>query len=275
MATYDDIINDLKETTMIFYRFQGSNSFEYFNIKNNRFETDNNNYVYFSRTKKHHYYFTVKRLRQLINIDVLKDTDYVISNKTLNDKESFKYISNLIINSLNIKNLNSISLACDKSYYMLLKENSINSMSKVTPHLIERVDRRLYGGGYGVEGYWLDLLEDLTFFTAYTRISVNDILTLLDSMRRNGKLVSPYLISDILENKLRKYKIKDNLYNDFHKYNIMNDLENIYDERMFLENSHLSSNPRETIREILKSYQDNREKVLRFVDDKYHNYQKF
>ena len=40
MTTYKRIIDTLikEEKTNEFYRFQGSNSFEYFNIKSNRFD---------------------------------------------------------------------------------------------------------------------------------------------------------------------------------------------------------------------------------------------
>lgn len=186
MTTYKRIIDTLikEEKANEFYRFQGSSSFEYFNIKSNRFD-DSKHYIYFSRTKNHHYYFTIRRIRQLLNKVVLNNTLYNISNKELENEESFKNITNIVLNQENLKGLKSISLVCDNTYYQLLKENSIYNMTKKdSPYLIERVDRKIYGGGYGVSSAWLDLLNDLTLFSSYVRITSIDILNILKNMRR-------------------------------------------------------------------------------------------
>ena len=52
MTTYKKIIDTLikEEIATEFYRFQGSNSFEYFNIKSNKFD-DSKHYIYFSGTR--------------------------------------------------------------------------------------------------------------------------------------------------------------------------------------------------------------------------------
>ena len=145
-------------------------------------------------------------------------------------------------------------------------------VKKQSPYLIERVDRKLYGGGYGVSNAWLDLLNDLTLFSSCIRITSIDILNILKNMRREKKLASPYLISNILDTKERTYRMSDNLYNDFHKYNIMNDLETIYEQKMYFEDSSFGRNPSTNIRDILTSYQKTREKILRLADNSYHKY---
>ena len=141
MTAYEEIINNLKDikTVVEFYRFQGANSFEYYNIKSNHFDNDSNHYVYFSITENHHYYFTVRRIRQLINTLILRNSPYNISNKCLKDDRAFHYIENLVINSDSLRKLNSIALVCDSIYYELLKENSIYNIKKRTPNLIERL----------------------------------------------------------------------------------------------------------------------------------------
>lgn len=274
MSTYNRIIDDLikEEKATEFYRFQGSNSFEYFNIKSNKFD-DSNHYIYFSRTKNHHYYFAIRRIRQLLNKVVLNNTPYNISNKELENEESFKKITNIVLNKENLKSLKSISLIIDNTYCQLLKANSVyNMLKKNSPYLIERVDRKIYGGGYGISNAWLDLLNDLTLFSSYIRITSIDILNILKNMRREKKLASPYLISNILDAKERNYRISDNLYNDFHKYNIMNDLEIIYEYKLYFENSSFASNPSKNIKDILTNYQKNREKVLRLIEISHQKY---
>lgn len=269
MTTYNEITNLLlQEAAREFYRFQGHNSFECYDIRNNRFNNGKNHYVYFSKSIDHHYYFTVKRIRQLINAIVLNDTHYKISRKQLNDPISFNKIKNLIFNSEKVRNLNSISLVCDQVYYVLLKDNCINSYEKTIESGIERVDRKVFGGGYGLTGAWLDLFDDLTYFSSNIRISVDDILKILNKMRTSSMQTSPKLIKNILEQKPRTYKISTNLFNDFHKYNIMNDLERIYDENLFLSISQFGNKPSKTIKDVLSNYQKNRDKVLKLMDHK-------
>lgn len=270
MTTYNEIAKSLlNENAKEFYRFQGHNSFECYDIRNNRFNNEKNHYVYFSKSIDHHYYFTIKRIRQLINTIVLNDTHYKISRKQLKDPVSFNNIKSLVFNSEKVRNLNSISLVCDQKYYALLRENCINNMEKTKESGIERVDRRVFGGGYGITGTWLYLLDDLTYFSSSIRISVIDILKMLDIMHSSDMQTSPNLIKNILEQKSRTYKISANLFNDFHKYNIMNDLERIYDENLLLSTSQFGTNPSQTMKNVLITYQKNRDKVLILIDKKY------
>ena len=212
MTTYNQITQDLiKDGTKEFYRFQGHNSFECYDIRNNRFNNNDSHYVYVSSSKDHHYYFTVKRIKQLINTIVLNDTTYQITKKQITDNEKYKNIKKIIFNSDKVRHLNSISLVCDQIYYVLLKENCINSYEKTKDSGIERVDRKVFGGGYGVTDAWLDLFNDLTYFSSHLKISTVDVLNLLKKMRNKGVQANPILIKDTLETKQRNYIISPNL----------------------------------------------------------------
>ena len=271
MTTYNEIANQLvQEGKREYYRFQGHNSFDYFDIRKNRSVTDLDHYVYFSRTEDHHYYFTIRRIRQLLNAVVLRDTPYLLSRKQLRDDNSYRRIRDLVINSEKIRGLTSIKLVCDPHYNRFLQENSVSNHSKTINHGIERVDRRAYGGGYGVTGPWLDLWNDLTYFTSCARITAQDILDLVEEMRRGNSQSNPKLIKKTLNQKERTYRIAPNLYDDFHRYNIMDDLERIYEQGLYLPTSEFAQNPKETMRDILSSYQTTREKVLQKIDDRYH-----
>ena len=202
MTTYNEIANQLvQEGKREYYRFQGHNSFDYFDIRKNRFVTDLDHYVYFSRTEDHHYYFTIRRIRQLLNAVVLRDTPYLLSRKQLRDDNSYRRIRDLVINSEKIRGLTSIKLVCDPHYNRFLQENSVSNHSKTINHGIERVDRRAYGGGYGVTGPWLDLWNDLTYFTSCARITAQDILDLVEEMRRGNSQSNPKLIKKTLNQK--------------------------------------------------------------------------
>ena len=273
MTTYEKASTYLiSEGEKEFYRFQGHNSFDYFNIKTNKFDFWDNHYVYFSNNVSHHHYFVIKRIRQLLNVVVLSDTNYTISKKTLSDLKSYREICDIVANSLTLKNLNSISVTCDIEFFRLLSNNCVRNSDKNTRGLIERVDRRIYGGGYGVSDAWLDLLNDLVYFSSFARISTSDILFLLKNMRSKCKVSSPEIIKGVLSNKIRTYQISSHLYDDFHKYDIMDDLERIIDGEFYLPTSSLATDPSETIKTVLSSYQSKREKVLRLVDKHYRSY---
>ena len=273
VTTYEKIASSfVHDGKKEFYRFQGHNSFDYFIIKTNKFDSWSSHYVYFSGSVNHHYYFMLKRLKQLLNMVVLDDTSYMVSGKSLQDIDTYKKIRSIVADSCDLKNLNSISLVCDREFFGLISENSVRNSEKVKRGMVEKVDRRVYGGGYGVTDAWLDLFNDLAYFSSYSRITNNDILFLLREMRGSGKFSNPETIKSVLADKLKTFKIFEHLYDDFHKYDIMDDLERIIDGEFYLQTSGLANNPSETIKTVLSSYQSKREKVLRLVDKHYRSY---
>ena len=199
MTTYSEIARQLlEEDAKEYYRFQGHNSFDYFDIRNNRFK-NSDYYVYFSRGLYHHYYFTIRRIRQLLNTVILEGEDEMISRKTLSNPEKFGHIKSLVFNSDKIGELTSIKLVCDNNFDRLIRENCANNRNKPPYRGVERVDRKVYGGGYGVTGPWLDLMNHLTYFSSYSRITGDDIRRLLDEMHRGNRQTNPRLLQNILD----------------------------------------------------------------------------
>lgn len=272
MTTYSEISKELvRSGEKEFYRFQGHNSYDYYNLKTCSFDSPSDHYVYFSNTVNHHYYFTLKRIRQLLN-DILKGTPYTASGVALQSLETYQAVKNQVCNSDKISDLNSISLICDQNLSKLLAENSTKNQDKTQSKVIERVDRRVYGGGYGVTDAWLDLFKDLMYFSSHTRFTTRDLIELLKEIRNGYKNSKPNIVAKILVGKKRTCQISESLFDDFHKYAIMNDLERILDEGLYSPTSQLATNPKETTKEILTSYQEKREQVLRLVDKSYRRY---
>lgn len=178
MILYNDAILELKHVNCNqLYRFQGGNSFAFFDIKNNKFDFDRmDKYFYFSNSFSHHKYFSAKRLRQFINNIILADSSYSLCYRQLQDTRSYSHIRNLIINSDKVNGLYGIKLICDSIYYDLIRENCCYSNRKISSSAVERVDQRTYGGGYGVIGDWFSLLDILTIFSCYHRITRENIL---------------------------------------------------------------------------------------------------
>lgn len=269
MTLYNEAVLQLKHINCNqLYRFQGGNSFTFFDIKNNKFDFNSmDKYFYFSTSFSHHKYFSAKRLRQFINDIILSDSSYFLCNTQLQDIKSYNYIRNLVINSDKISGLYGIKLICDATYYDLIEENCCYSNRKISSSAVERVDQRTYGGGYGVTEDWFSLLNVLTIFSCYHRITRENILEFLANMRNNLDISSKDNANFLHYNGC--YRVNSRVYDDYAKYDIMNCLESIIDTKSCLPTSRLCINPKETIREVIGEYQKTREKVLKLLDDKY------
>ena len=126
MNLYDEVIIEIKKENLFkgLYRFQGTNSFEYFDIKTAKFiDTSKDNYIYISNSLDHHKYFALKRIRQLLNKVILQEKGLRISSKDLRDNNNYSTIKKLIFNSDKLQNMYSIRLICDNNIIKLMKEN--------------------------------------------------------------------------------------------------------------------------------------------------------
>jgi len=271
MNSYQKVINELYNCDLLdtLYRFQGGKSFECFDIKNNRFVAEQlGKYAYFSGNKYHHLYFSVRRIRQLINNIILKETNFSLCAKQLYNTDKYKYICKMIENSDKLESIYSIKLLADKNFVNLMKENSFRSDRKPNSDCIERVDRRVYSGGYGIKNEWLELLELTTFFTSYYKMSTDRILDVVNNMRKSGKINSIYNLISLLD---ESYNIKINsmIFNDFIKYEIVNLLEQIIENGLCNENSELYKSPTIVIKNTVNGFLNTREKTLKLVDENF------
>lgn len=269
MTLYKQTIQLLKNEDLVseLYRFQGARSYECFKLSKDKFlDNPDREYVYFSKSFDHHRYFIVKRTKQLLNEVVLRGTDYQINTTDLAGAQSYNRIKHIIINSDKLPNLSSIRLVCDKNYPILLKDNAVKQQKKQTKDIIERVDRRAYGGGYGVDKEWKDLLSYLTYFVTIQKIERKDVLQLLSNMRRTGRTNRKDNVT-FLENHTRQQTLLNPLVeSDFTKYKIMEALETILDRELCLERSELYQHPTKTIKQITSTYESNRQKILTIFD---------
>ena len=268
MSLYQKVIMDLKELNQVkeLYRFQGANSFDHFDFHTSRFDKIDG-YVYFSKSLEHHKYFTNKRIRQMLNKIVLKDTPYQISCHDLrDDQESLSQIKRLIINSDNLSEMYSIRLVCNPMISNLIADNCLFQQNKGYK-TIERVDRRVYGGGYGIASEWKELLTYLTYFNSYKEIDRKDILQLIVNMSRNGKVNNRENISFLLDDSSRyKVEVTPSFTNDFTKYQIRDCLERIVEQELCLPTSELSKDTNKTIKEVVSSYEKGKSKTLSLLD---------
>lgn len=273
MALYQEVIEELKKENQVteLYRFQGAKSFEYFDIRKASFdEKCIDHYAYFSSSVDHHKYFSIRRIRQLLNRIVLKDTPYQISSKDIRDSDTYPKIKNLVLNNEKLQDLYSIRLIVNNYYRELLKENCMRPEEKqIGKKSIERVDRRVYGGGYGIATEWKELLGYLTYFNASQKINRYDIINILEKMRQTGKINQKGNISFLLEQiDNYQFKLNPDLESDFTKYKIMNILEVIMEKELYIKNSTLGKYPSKTIKKVVNEYERGKRKVLEKMKDK-------
>lgn len=267
MSLYSNVVDSLNENdTIELYRFQGGYSSMQLSIRNQSIENSKKRYAYFSSSLNHHKYFMIKRIRQLLDEEVLKEENLSISFLSLINNEQYSQIRSLIINTDKLVDMYSTRLVCLKSVQDLLKENSYIQREKVTPNSIERVDRRIYGGGYGLSTHWRRLVDLLTYFKSSQRIDRQAILELISNMRRTGAITKKDNIN-FLVSKIEKYcfEINKQLESDFTKYEIIECLERIIENGDYNPNSNFGQKKSETIKQIVTDYESGKNKTLRLL----------
>lgn len=272
MALYKDVIRQLNDVECVkeLYRFQGGNSFKCFDYKKNIVNDNNSGYIYFSTSLDHHKYFTMKRLKQLLHDVALKDTKYRINSHNIFNDDSFNEIVRLILNCKNIES-QSFKLIYDSYFLKLLRQNAYNQETKSCSLAIERCDRKVYGGGYGIKDEWINLLQYLTFFSARKEINRNDLIEFLKNIRKTGKISQKDNLDFILKNYSSYiYTLNKDLINDFTKYDITNTLEMIIEKGLCVPSSDLSKSPTKTIKDIVNHYQKGKEMTLKLLENSEH-----
>ncbi len=262
MSLYRETCEDLDKEELIrnFYRFEGARTLS-------RINTSGSGYIYVSNSLDHHMYFTMRRLKQLIDKILFETEEIRFTSTNIRSSETYPKIKKLVINNGSIDPLYSYRICCPASFERHLRENSVrNTSPKDGKRKVERVDRRVYGGGYGLSDEWKELLYYLTYFTAVTKINRNDLLELLIKMRRSGKMTNKdHLLFITTDSERYSYKINQNVLSDFNKYNIINALESIVEKGLVVEGSSLAAFPKKTIREIVDDYERGKEKTLELI----------
>jgi len=252
-----------EEPTKEFYRFEGAKTCSRFDFNN----TQDNGYIYISSSLDHHMYFTMRRLKQMIHTSLLEEEDIPFVARTIRSSEDYPRIKDFILYGEAIDAVYSHRLVCPKIYGQLLKENCVRNTQPKEKRKVERVDRRVYGGGYGIAEEWRELLGYLTYFDATTKISRKDIIEIINQMRRTGKITNKDHMQEIITDLSRyHYRLNPNLLSDFNKYNILNAIETIAEKELVVQGSSLWDSPRKVEREVIEEYERGREKTLTLLD---------
>lgn len=243
------------------YRFQGGNSYPSFNIVGDDVKIDASKYTYFSKSYDHHRYFVAKRLKQLVGRIVFEEKGLTITSVRLANPDFYRKVQKEVIESPKIDGLESIEFVIDRNFLDLIEENfEYNHAKTKGSRIIERVDRRVYGGGYGIGEEWLRLFNSLTILYSKKVITRNDLLFMLNAIKcgRKSKLDSVSFLGEGTRNVI----INEEIYSSFTKYTIMQELEEILDKGLYKPDSELGKHPKVMVKKITDDYSRLRDKAL-------------
>lgn len=255
-----NILSD--EDVKVLYRFQGGNSYPSFEVTGSRVQTNNSTqYVYFSKSYDHHCYFVSKRLKQLVSRMVLENSGQSFNATNLANYEFYKRLQREISVSPKVDDLNSIRFMIEPSFLGLIESNyEFNHNKSKDSKFIERVDRRVYGGGYGLCEEWLKLFNTLTILYSIKAITRNDLLFMLNAMRCGNKTRTESVA--FLNEGPRNVIINEELYSSFTKYKIKEEFDEILDKKLYKGDSEFGKNHKVLIKKITDDYLKLRDKVL-------------
>ena len=167
-----------------------------------KFNPDENNYVYLSRTDRHHGYYIFNKVMDIIGENLQKaKADPQFSS--LNLPETFKIHSLFYDVNLNtIKDVQHffshylppqyvelVSLKYMNCFGDLLEECKVkNQIKRRSKNALPEVsDTSRYGGAYGLSDYWLELLKDCTVSSKTAKLSVDKFLDFIIDVAPDAK----------------------------------------------------------------------------------------
>lgn len=258
-----DIISSSNASML--YRFQGGNSYPSFNIKGDDYRIkENNQYTYFSKSIDHHKYFVSKRLRQIISKTILDDKGLVLSNRQLADVSFFKKVQADIASTDKLSCLESLRFLIANDFLELIEQNyEYNSAKTKNSRIIERVDRRVYGGGYGIGDDWLNLFNLLTISYSLKVITRDNLIYMLRAIRSGYK--SKLETVSFLDGSVNQVYINGSIYSDFTKFRITEVLESIIDKGLYKKESEFGKNPSQVIKRVNTNYIKLRDETLHSI----------
>ncbi|MCI8394885.1 MAG: hypothetical protein HFH86_05360 [Bacilli bacterium] len=272
MTLYEELyprLNNLES----FYRFEGYKSYQNY-IFNDPFANPLqtvNKYVYYSKTLKHHLYYTSKRIEQFLKNEILMEKD---RNLWVNmDIKKIKEIINQILNFQYRNTMSSIELKYCPIFQQLMSQNTVNNMreKETNQKYIECCDLTRAGGGYGLSEEWLLLLNYLTILYCYREINMEDVKTWFQIFRSNQLKYFPFKFPTIFleEKRNRKIVINHQLSNHFLKYDIMETMERLVDNHLVNPRSPFGKNPNKMIKETIFEFEKVRKRTLDTLEEIY------
>lgn len=271
MTIYETILNELNLEK--FYRFQGYLSHNYYNINGSLIKEINSesSYVYFSKNIKHHQYYLTRRIIQLIYREILENSKLQITPRLIEKLDNYQYILTCIRDYQELIPIYSVEIDFCPIFLKLIENNAIRNIRQKSKRKIELVDYKKNGGGYGFCDEWLNLLNNLTCFYRFKKITLEELILFVKQYRL-GILYENYqneiIFPESFWNKNIHIQVNPSIFNDFTKYNIIETIERLFDLSLIEPNSSLGKEPKKMIKKTVKEF----EQIRKLTKNKFEKY---
>ncbi len=224
------------------------------------FNPDSRQYVYFSRTDKHHVYYVFNKVFKIVAEEInrfdkasaiLPGHDKMSVNDFYNavNKSVLRDIREFLKDYVPSSSVELVSLSYLSSFYNFFVDCATSNKQKQTDHIPELSDTHFYGGAFGVNDAWLDLLKHCTTETSSSIIYLQDFFDYILQTQQNfssaRKTIRAYLMynpsfMEILENIRWRTQVNPDFYDKNNKNQIRSALTTIFDEGQYNPDKHLS-----------------------------------
>ena len=157
------------------------------------FNPDSKHYVYFSKTDEHHIYYIFNKVIKIIIDQLEQSNQEVISSKLKlpDDKilpyyfyssshtQVIKQVKDFFLNYLPENCVELVTLNYLNSFSDFFNRCSISNKIKRNSTLPETSDIKTFGGAYGINSSWLDLLKCCTVSTSQSKLYLDDFFTFM------------------------------------------------------------------------------------------------
>lgn len=164
------------------------------------FNPNEDQYIYFSKTNKHHVYYIYNKVISII-LDELKNSSHSQAYKKLRLPDNIppyyfysrihidiiKRVKDFFKNYLPPSTVELVTLNYLHAFSEFFLKCSINNKKKSVSHLPEVSDTQNFGGAYGVNSAWLNLLKACTISTKTASLNFDDFFSfILDNSYRGA-----------------------------------------------------------------------------------------
>lgn len=210
---------------------------------------DSQHFIYFSRSKNHHTYYLYSKVLKIIckEIDKIKKSSIASRISLPDDFRAFKYYSHL--NTEDIKILNNlftnyippqeielVTLKNLPAFYSLFEYCSTkNNQKNFGKNYPEISDTSTFGGAFGINDLWLELLKECSPISKVAKITVTDVLNELLTCKHlikvdNQRLKSVLNCNEALLHILEHIQYKNQINPDFLDKNAPNKIINLLEQ---------------------------------------------
>lgn len=222
------------------------------------FNPNSHQFIYFSPTDRHHCYYIFNKVLKIITDELAKaNRNPAFSKLNLpEDFRAFTYFSNTSVNIIkDVQNyfenyippkyVELVTLNYLNAFSAFFEDCSVRNVKKSFKDRCPEVsDTAVFGGAYGINDAWLDLLKASTLSTETTRLSVTEFLDfiMVNAYKTNVKRqqlkqvlnVNPHLF-EILEYVTYNKLNNPSFYDPNNTNNIRNHLQAIEDYKIYNE----------------------------------------